>query len=376
MIKAWALSAPAARSPLGAAILVPPIALVVVLLSARALPPLVEVAGVGLLALAAVSSLTPMVGRQRRLEHLLVVGREELVAELCRDVLDGIGARAEPWRDASAMTLDAARLKELIQRERISRVIVAEPGLESRQEIAGALLECRLLGVDVVDAVDLYQRVHGKIWLEALAPGRLVFSDGFRLTPSYLLLKRVIDVVCALALLLVAAPVMLLIALAIRLESAGPVLFRQERVGQHGRCFTLFKFRSMVQDAECRGAAWAQQNDARVTRLGRHLRRFHLDELPQAWNVLLGDLSFVGPRPERPCFVELLRGEIPFYDLRHYVKPGITGWAQVCYPYAASVEDSYEKLQYDLYYAKHVSLKLDLAILARTAMHVVFGRGR
>jgi sugar transferase (PEP-CTERM system associated) len=331
-------------------------------------------------------SLAPaMLKRQRPGESLLIVGREELAEALCRDVIaeiDGrwaLGSRngsAGARRATPAISVDPALLKELIRKEQISRIIVAEPGLESRQEIASALLECRLLGVDVVDAVDLYQRLHGKIWLPALAPGRLVFSEGFRLTPSYLLVKRLVDVACAIALLVVAAPIMAVVALLVRLESPGPVLFRQERVGQHGRTFTLFKFRSMVQDAESSGAAWAVKNDARVTRIGRHLRRLHLDELPQVWNVLRGDLSFVGPRPERPVFVEMLREKIPFYELRHFVKPGVTGWAQVCYPYAASVEDSYEKLQYDLYYAKHVSLKLDLAILFRTATHVLFARGR
>ncbi|HVR28420.1 MAG TPA: exopolysaccharide biosynthesis polyprenyl glycosylphosphotransferase [Thermoanaerobaculia bacterium] len=444
MIQAWALKTTAERSPLLAAGLVPPIAILILVLSTRgeASNTVLKAAGLCLLLLACEAcfrwmglyrfllrrdflrflgrtaaavggalglvwmaylifpdlspgyssvivvgscsvalmagarSLAPALLRLRRDERLLIVGREELVTALCRDVLDHIGAHEEPRRDSSATTVDPVLLKEIILRERISQIIVAEPGLESRQEIASALLECRLMGVEVVDAVDLYQRVHGKIWLDALAPGRLVFSEGFRLTPSYLLWKRVVDVTFALALLALAAPILLLVALAIRLESPGPVLFRQERVGQHGRAFTLYKFRSMVEDAESRGAAWAQRNDARVTRIGKHLRRFHVDELPQAWNVLRGDLSFVGPRPERPCFVELLREQIPFYELRHYVKPGITGWAQVCYPYAASVEDSYEKLQYELYYAKHVSLKLDLAILARTAAHVLFGRGR
>jgi len=329
----------------------------------------------------AVARLTPVVPRpwsspamlvRRRRESVLIVGNEELAATLVRDVVrDG-----EPGRPAAALRVDTAQLKDLIRTEHISRIIVAEPGLESRHDIASALLECRLLGVDVLDAVDVYQRVHGKILLRGLEPSRLVFSDGFRLTPFYLLIKRSIDVACALALLLLAAPLLAALALVIRLESPGPVLFRQERVGQHGRPFTLYKFRSMAQDAESQGARWAQKNDTRVTRIGGFLRRSHLDELPQAWNVLRGDLSFVGPRPERPVFVAMLRQQIPFYDLRHYVKPGITGWAQVCYPYAASVEDSYEKLQYDLYYAKHVSLGLDLAILFRTAMHVVTGRGR
>jgi sugar transferase (PEP-CTERM system associated) len=308
---------------------------------------------------------------RRRRESVLIVGREELAATLVPD----LSRDGEPDRTA-AMAIEPAFLKHLIRQERISRIVVAEPGLERRHDLASALLECRLLGVDVMDAVDLYQRVHGKIRLQDLAPDRLVYAEGFRLTPRYLAVKRLIDLVCALALLLVTAPILLAIALVIRLESPGPVLFRQERVGQHGQPFTLYKFRSMVENAESSGALWAQKNDARVTRVGRFLRRTHLDELPQAWNVLRGDLSFVGPRPERPCFVELLREQIPFYELRHYVKPGITGWAQVCYPYAASVEDSYEKLQYDLYYAKHVSLALDLSILFRTATHVLTGQGR
>ncbi|HEX6200551.1 MAG TPA: exopolysaccharide biosynthesis polyprenyl glycosylphosphotransferase, partial [Thermoanaerobaculia bacterium] len=233
-----------------------------------------------------------------------------------------------------------------------------------------------LLGVRVEDALELYQRLHGKIWLEAMDPGRLAFAEGFRITPSYRLVKRVVDMLCAFALLALAAPVMAVVALAIKLESPGPVLFRQERVGQFGKTFILLKFRSMREDAEKDGPAWASKNDSRVTRIGGFLRKSHLDELPQAINVLRGDLSFVGPRPERPCFVAMLREKIPFFDLRLYVKPGITGWAQVRYPYCDSVQDSYEKLQYDLYYARKASPLLDLEILARTAAVMVTGRGR
>jgi exopolysaccharide biosynthesis polyprenyl glycosylphosphotransferase len=189
--------------------------------------------------------------------------------------------------------------------------------------------------------------------------------------------KRALDVVCALALLLFSLPVIAIVALAVKLESPGPVLFRQERVGWYGKRFTLFKFRSMRSDAEQRsGPVWAQENDRRVTSVGRILRRFHLDEIPQALNVLRGDLSFVGPRPERPCFVEVLQRSLPLYDLRHYVKPGITGWAQVRYPYASTIAESYQKLQYDLYYAKHVSWILDLEILLRTALKLVRGGGQ
>lgn len=319
-------------------------------------------------------------------DGVLVLGREDLGRNLCRDLIEhratsGSGAvpmTLEP-EDAgvTGLAVDADELKDLVRRHRISRIVVVEPDADLREEITGALLECRLLGVEVEDGLELYQRLHGKLWLEALDPRRLVFSDGFRITPAYRFVKRIVDVACAVLVLVVAAPVMAVIALVIKLESPGPVLFRQERVGQHGRPFTLLKFRSMRRDAEDgTGPTWARENDDRVTRVGRFLRRSHLDELPQVFNVLRGDVSFVGPRPERPEFVEMLRREIPYYDLRHYVKPGITGWAQVRFPYAGSVEDSYEKLQYDLYYARNASFLFDLKVLLRTAGAVVTGGGR
>ena len=174
-----------------------------------------------------------------------------------------------------------------------------------------------------------------------------------------------------------AAPLMALIAVAIKLNSRGPVLFRQERVGLDARVFVLNKFRSMRHDAEAEtGPTWAKEQDSRITAVGRTLRKFRLDELPQAFNVLRGEMSFIGPRPERPCFVEMLRKEIPYYDLRHYVKPGVTGWAQVMYSYGASIEDAYKKMQYDLYYVKHLSLWMDILILFKTARVVLFGHGR
>lgn len=317
---------------------------------------------------------------------MLVLGREELGRRLCRDLREhrsgnGSGAAGMTLeRDeagAVGTAVDAGQLKDLVRRQKISRIVVVEPAAALRREITEALLECRLLGVEVEDGLETYQRLHGKLWLEALDPARLVFSDGFRITPAYRFVKRVADVVCAVGLLAVAAPVMGLIALVIKLESPGPALFHQERVGQHGRPFTLLKFRSMRRDAEDgTGPTWARENDDRVTRVGRFLRRSHLDELPQVFNVLRGDVSFVGPRPERPAFVEMLRREIPYYDLRHYVKPGITGWAQVRFPYAGSVEDSYEKLEYDLYYARNASFLFDLNVLFRTAATVVTGGGR
>jgi exopolysaccharide biosynthesis polyprenyl glycosylphosphotransferase len=337
--------------------------------------------------LLAVRALLPrLVAPRDLLDGVLILGRRDLAAKLCLDLLDGAGgveraARVAelglPGREKRDAALDAAELRRLVAAEGISHILVVEPDAEARKQMNPALLECRLLGVRVEDAVEFYQRRHGKLWLEALDPGRLVFADGFRITPVYVKVKRGIDVLCALLLLVLAAPVMALVALLVKLESPGPVLYRQERVGQFGRTFQLLKFRSMRADAEvASGPAWARENDDRVTRIGRILRRFHLDELPQAWNALTGDLSFVGPRPERPCFVELLRERIPFYDLRHFVKPGITGWAQVRGPYASSIEDSYEKLEYDLAYAKNLSLGLDLEILARTAWKLLRGSGR
>ncbi len=338
--------------------------------------------------LVAVRSVLPLLVKPRMIvDGVLLVGREDLAGQLWSDLrrrasmrgFAGMIALDPPGAEAgrSALTLDPMELKELVRSERISRIVVVEPDPEARDEIASALLECRMLGVEVEDAVDLYQRLHGKLWLAALDPGTLAFADGFRITPAYRFVKRVLDLVFALLLLVVTAPVMALIALAVKLESPGPILFRQERVGQFGRPFTLLKFRSMREDAESEtGPTWAREHDPRVTRIGGFLRKSHLDELPQALNVLRGDLSFVGPRPERACFVEMLHEKIRYFDLRLYTKPGITGWAQVRYPYCGSVEDSYEKLQYDLYYARHASLALDLNILIRTAAVVVLGGGR
>jgi sugar transferase (PEP-CTERM system associated) len=238
------------------------------------------------------------------------------------------------------------------------------------------LLECRLRGIAVEDWPTFYEKQTGKILITGLRPSWLIFSDGFVTTHLTQLVKRVLDVTLAVAGLAVALPLMGLVALAIRLDSPGPVLFRQQRVGQHGPVFTLYKFRSMRADAEARsGAVWASREDPRVTRVGRILRRTRLDELPQLFNVLAGDMSFIGPRPERPEFVHTLQRQIPFYMERHSVKPGITGWAQVRHQYAASVEDTMEKLQYDLYYVKNLSPFLDLLILLSTIQVVLLARG-
>jgi len=271
---------------------------------------------------------------------------------------------------------DYGELQQLPDRDHVSHIVLADPGSESRQDVVDALIDFKCRGVKIETAVDSFERLSRKIWLEGLSPEWLILAHGFRQSRGYLAAKRVCDIVLAVWLLLVAFPIAVLVALAIRLESPGPVIFKQERVGLRGRPFTLFKFRSMRQDAEKDGPVWAQEQDSRITRVGAFIRKTRLDEIPQVFNVLRGDMSFIGPRPERPYFVDLLKSKIRFYELRHYVKPGITGWAQVMYRYGASVEDAYQKLQYDLYYAKNVSLRLDLLILLKTVKVVIAGEGR
>jgi len=211
--------------------------------------------------------------------------------------------------------------------------------------------------------------------VEALRPSWLIFSDDFRASRLTRQIKRTFDAALALVGLVLASPLMILTAAAVLIESGTPVLYRQERVGENGRVFTLVKFRSMRKDAEQGTPIWATEEDDRVTLVGRFIRRTRLDELPQLWNVLRGDMSFVGPRPERPFFIAQLAREIPLYEQRHAVKPGITGWAQVKYRYGASMEDSLEKLRYDLYYVKHMSLPFDLTILFDTVKVVLWGKG-
>ena len=237
------------------------------------------------------------------------------------------------------------------------------------------LLECRLRGINVEEWPTFYEKQTGKILVANLRPSWLIFSDGFVKTDTTRMVKRAMDIGLALLGLALSLPVMAVVALAVKLDSKGPILFRQKRVGERGRIFVLNKFRSMSVDAERHGPVWAAARDPRVTRIGGWLRRTRLDELPQFWNVLVGDMSFVGPRPERPEFVGTLQREIPFYMGRHSVKPGITGWAQVRHRYAASVEDSMEKLQYDLYYIKNLSPLLDVVILLSTLQVVLFARG-
>ena len=256
----------------------------------------------------------------------------------------------------------------------IRRIVIALADRRGQLPIDD-LLRAKLAGVGVEDAATTYERMTGKILVDNLKPSWLIFSDGFGASRATRFAKRIVDFSGALLGTVLFAPVMLLTALAVRLDSPGPAFYRQERVGENGRPFTLFKFRSMRTDAEQGTPLWAQDGDARVTRVGRFIRLTRLDELPQFWNVLRGEMSFVGPRPERPFFVQQLAQAIPFYMARHAVKPGVTGWAQVRYRYGASVEDALEKLRYDLYYMKHLSLVFDLTILLDTVKVMVCRKG-
>jgi len=266
-------------------------------------------------------------------------------------------------------------LVRLALRNRIEEIVVA---MDERRSgfPAEALLECRLRGIQVTDLLSFLERESGRVSVELMHPSWLIFSEGFRCDFLRLATKRVFDVAVSLAILVLGAPIALLAATAIYLEDRGPVLYRQMRTGQNGRPFRIIKFRSMRVDAERDGhAVWASREDSRATRVGAWIRRLRVDELPQAINVLLGHMSFVGPRPERPEFVAQLAARVPFYEERHFVKPGITGWAQVRYGYGASEKDAQAKLEYDLYYVKHHSLALDLMVLLQTVEIVLFRIG-
>ncbi|MGE0448709.1 MAG: TIGR03013 family XrtA/PEP-CTERM system glycosyltransferase [Vicinamibacterales bacterium] len=288
----------------------------------------------------------------------------------------GPAADAQVGRDdATGDSLGrAGDLPTLIRTHQVDRIVVSLGDRRGRMPIH-ELLQAKLSGVRVEDAATTYERLTGKILIDEIKPSWLIFSDGFRASRLTRAIKRVLDLVLAAVGVFAAAPLMLLTAFAVRLESPGPVLYRQERVGEAGRIFTLCKFRSMRADAENGTPIWATDGDQRVTRVGRFIRATRLDELPQLWNVLRGDMSFVGPRPERPFFVEQLAASIPFYMERHAVKPGLTGWAQVKYRYGSSVEDAMEKLRYDLYYIKHLSIVFDLTIVMDTVKVILSGKG-
>jgi len=267
-------------------------------------------------------------------------------------------------------------LEETVQHLGIDEIIVAV-----REQRGGVLplrelLECRLGGIRVTDLPRFFERVHGRVPIESLKASWLIYGNGFRQTWLRNAIKRAFDILVVAVLLPIALPIMALMAILIAFDGGTPVIYRQERVGRRGQKFTLLKFRSMTHDAEKDGqAAWASVNDSRVTAVGRFMRRTRIDELPQLINVLRGEMTFVGPRPERPTFVATLTEKIPFYGVRHSVKPGLTGWAQVRYTYGGNLEESVKKLEYDLYYVKNHSLLLDLLIFVKTVRVVLLGEG-
>jgi len=310
-----------------------------------------------------------VVGDGARAHRLVAAIRErpDLPIEIMGWRQNGAGETREHLADG---------LAEVMAGPRVDRVVIA---LKNRRGTLPVreLLDLRLAGVRVEEATSLLERISGKLEVDELYPSGLIFAEGFRANQAVLLVRRIVSIAVSLTILLLTLPIIPLIMLALKLDSRGPVLFRQERVGKGGKTFRLYKFRSMRVDAEsgC-GPVWASDNDPRITKVGRFLRMTRLDEIPQLWNVLAGDMGFVGPRPERPEFVQWLSDAIPYYHLRHIIRPGVTGWAQVKYQYGSSLEESKEKLKYDLYYIKHMSVTLDLLILFKTVKTIVFAEGR
>ena len=290
-----------------------------------------------------------------------------------------IGVEIASWtgKMEGAVTREsvAAHLMEVVHKQKVHRVIVAMPDRRGTIPMP-ELLELRMQGVKIEEATSWLEKISGKIEVENLYPSWLVFGEGFRRSTAFILVRRAVSIVISLIGLILTLPLIPLIMLAIRLDSKGPVFYTQTRVGKAGRVFKVVKFRTMRQDAEAAsGPKWAGDNDPRVTRVGKFLRSSRLDEIPQLWCVLKGEMAFVGPRPERPEFIEWLSKEIPYYGVRHMVRPGLTGWAQVKYKYGSTVEDSREKLQYDLFYIKNASIGLDLLIMFLTVKTVLLRRG-
>jgi sugar transferase (PEP-CTERM system associated) len=321
-------------------------------------------------------------------ERILLVGTNDAAVELARELFErhDLGVKIVGFIDPDPARVGAPVLNPgvigtvedipaIVRARGVDRVVVSLSDARGKLPME-KLLEMKLDGVAFDHLASVYEQYTGKIAVDNLRPSWLIFSEGFRKSRVQTALKRLIDIVGAGAGLIIAMPIMAAVAVAVKISSGGGVMYHQARVGLRGHVFTVHKFRSMRADAEQQtGAVWATANDSRVTSVGRFLRRTRLDELPQLWNVLRGDMSIVGPRPERPEFVTTLTQEIPFYGQRHIVRPGLTGWAQVRYTYTASVEDAMEKLQYDLFYIKNRSIALDLFIAAKTVKTVLMQRG-
>jgi sugar transferase (PEP-CTERM system associated) len=320
-------------------------------------------------------------------ERVLVMGTGEAGISLVRHILDHpeynmkvVGFLDELGQDIGKSLVNprivgaVADVEEIVEREKVDRIVLSLKERRGGTPVQ-QLLSLKLAGVRVEDVHSCRERLSGEIALEHLTPSWLILSEGFEKSPVRLAAKRAIDIVISFFILLWVSPLLPVIALAIYLETGRPIFFRQSRVGYKGSEFELLKFRSMVQDAEKDGPRWASRADSRVTKVGRVLRKTRLDEIPQLFNVLRGEMSLVGPRPERGVFCSMLETKIPFFNLRHSIRPGLTGWAQVKFRYTASLDDAREKLALDLFYLKNLSIMVDLAILFETAKVVLLARG-
>ena len=321
-------------------------------------------------------------------ERLLIVGSGNLAVELAREVLDrpDAGYRIVGFVGTDAELLGKSlinprviglteQLDEIVKREGIDRIVVAM-GERRGQLPTDKLLQLSLAGeVTIEEGAAFYERITGRVSLNMLRPSWLIFTGRGRQAKVSEYLRSAVHWLVALIGAILSLPIVIVTAILIKLESRGPIFYKQERMGNNGRIFTLTKFRSMKVDAEKAGPVWASKGDTRTTRVGRIIRKVRIDEIPQFWNILKGEMSFVGPRPERPHFVSQLAQEIPFYEQRHHIAPGLTGWAQIKYPYGASIEDARQKLQYDLFYIKNQGLMLDAIILFETIKIILFGRG-
>ena len=314
-------------------------------------------------------------------EHIYVLGngdRAKSVVDLIRSRTDaGMEIVESPCKNKFSTNHEqyAADLRALLQASpSVERVIVAMEDRRGAMPVR-ELLDLRLSGVVIEDANFLTERLLGKLALDGLNPSTLIFTHGFNVKAPQQILRRLVSISISFIGLVLCLPIIPILMIAVRLSSPGPIFFSQTRVGLRGKPFQVYKFRTMRQDAEKNGAQWAKKNDSRVTGIGRFMRKTRLDEIPQLWNVLKGDMGFVGPRPERPEFVQWLNDEIPFYELRHIIRPGLTGWAQVRYSYGATLEETKQKLEYDLYYVKHMSVGLDLLIIFETVKTILLRRG-
>jgi sugar transferase (PEP-CTERM system associated) len=310
-----------------------------------------------------------VLGNGARARHIVETLRRRRDAGM--EVVDGLD-QDNPTGQLEHFAADLRAFRK--PKARIDRIIVAMEDRRGAMPVR-ELLDLRLNGVIVEDASALMERLSGKLPLAGLNPSTLIFTQGFNVKASQQIFRRLVSITVSAIGLAICLPFIPFIILAVRLSSPGPIFFLQTRVGLRGRHFSVIKFRTMRQDAEAGGAVWATKNDPRVTPLGRFMRKTRLDEIPQLWNVLRGEMGFVGPRPERPEFVQWLSSEIPFYELRHMIRPGITGWAQVRYQYGASLEETKQKLEYDLYYVKHLSVGLDLLIMFETIKTIILRRG-